>query len=126
MAKEKRSKMISVRASEEEIRRVKDLAAALIEKNPHLKEANILRELLGLVDSGLITREMRWKLSQPALEPSPLPGAARTPVAPSSLDPYELTELGYIEPAGDEQEHKPEAEPPRIRGRSNEKKKERA
>lgn len=60
--KQKRNKMLSVRASEEEIARVKRFAAELIKKNRYLKEADILRELIGLEDTGLITPEMRRRL----------------------------------------------------------------
>jgi hypothetical protein len=63
--KPKRQKMISVRASEEEIARVKTLAHELIKTNKYLKEADVLRELLSLIDTGLITKEMRRRLSHP-------------------------------------------------------------
>ncbi len=59
----KRTKMISVRASEEEIARVKLFAKGLISKYPYMKEADVLRELLSLVDTGVITEEMRRSLS---------------------------------------------------------------
>lgn len=54
--------MLSVRASEEEVARVKKFAAELIKKNRYLKEADILRELIGLEDTGIITQEMRKRL----------------------------------------------------------------
>lgn len=38
----KRTKMISFRASDEEIQRIKALSAELIEKNRYLKESDIL------------------------------------------------------------------------------------
>jgi hypothetical protein len=60
--KPKRTKMLSVRASEEEIQRVKDLAAELMEKNQYITEADVLRELIGLEDTGLITPTMRKRL----------------------------------------------------------------
>jgi predicted transcriptional regulator len=55
----KRLRMLSVRASDEEKARVKRLAAAIIKANPYVTEADVLRELIGLVDTGLITDEMR-------------------------------------------------------------------
>lgn len=58
----KRLKMVSFRASEEEVRRIKELSAELIGRNPYLKEADILRELVGLENTGIITKEMRQKL----------------------------------------------------------------
>lgn len=66
----KRIKMISVRASEEEIARVKALAAEVIKIYPYVKEADVLRELLGLIDTGIITKEMRAKLCSAPLEPT--------------------------------------------------------
>lgn len=54
--------MLSVRASEEEIGRVKKLAAELMRKHRYLKESDVIRELIGLEDTGLITNEMRKKL----------------------------------------------------------------
>jgi len=58
----KRTKMVSFRASEEEIQRLKALCAELIEQNRYLKESDILRELVGLENSGLITDATRQKL----------------------------------------------------------------
>jgi hypothetical protein len=58
----KRNKMLSVRASDEEIERVKKLAAELIRTHRYLKEADVIRELIGLEDTGLITPEMRRRL----------------------------------------------------------------
>lgn len=58
----KRTKMVSFRASEEEIQRIKALCAELIEQNRYLKESDILRELVGLENSGLITDATRRKL----------------------------------------------------------------
>jgi len=69
--KPKRNKMLSVRASEEEIARVKEFAAVLIKKNRYLTEADILRELIGLENTGLITPEMRRRL-RPAQYPEPV------------------------------------------------------
>jgi len=60
--KSKRLKMLSVRASDEEVARVKRLAAAIIKSNPYMKEADVLRELIGLENTGLITNEMRRSL----------------------------------------------------------------
>jgi predicted transcriptional regulator len=58
----KRLKMLSVRASDEEKTRVKKLAEAIIKQNPYVTEADVLRELIGLVNTGLITDEMRRSL----------------------------------------------------------------
>lgn len=65
--------MLSVRASDEEVQRVRDLAAVLINKNPYLTEADVLRELIGLEDTGLITPAMRKRLrsDHPAEEAIP-------------------------------------------------------
>jgi hypothetical protein len=65
MTKSKRLKMLSVRASEEEIGRVKELAAELMAKHRYLKEADVIRELIGFENTGLITPEMRQRLSGP-------------------------------------------------------------
>lgn len=59
----KRTKMISVRASEEEIVKVKALVRKLKTAHRYLKEADVLRELIGLENTGLITSEMRSQLS---------------------------------------------------------------
>lgn len=48
VAANKRNKMVSFRASEEEIQRIKTLSAELIKSNQYLRESDILRELVGL------------------------------------------------------------------------------
>jgi hypothetical protein len=60
--KQVRDKMISVRATPYEKRTVKAFAAEIIKTNRYLKEADVLRELIGLEDTGLITPEMRRRL----------------------------------------------------------------
>lgn len=60
----KRLKMLSVRASDEEKARVKKLAEAIIKQNPYVTEADVLRELIGLVNTGLVTDEMRRSLQE--------------------------------------------------------------
>jgi hypothetical protein len=62
--KAKRTRMLSFRANEEEIARIKEFAKGLIEKYPYMKEADVLRELVGLVDTGVITPEMRRGLRE--------------------------------------------------------------
>lgn len=59
---QKRTKMLSVRASEEEVRIVKQFAAEIRKTNRYAKEADVLRELIGLEDTGLITPTMRKRL----------------------------------------------------------------
>lgn len=59
----KRLKMVSFRASDDEIARIKLLTAELQKKHPYVKEADVLRELVGLIDTGIITIDMRKKLS---------------------------------------------------------------
>ena len=54
--------MLSFRASEDEVQRIKKLSAELIEKNRYLTEADVLRELVGLENTGLITPAMRASL----------------------------------------------------------------
>jgi hypothetical protein len=54
--------MLSFRASEEEIARVKELAAKVIEQNPFATEADVLRNLVGLDNRLKITKEMRARL----------------------------------------------------------------
>lgn len=55
--------MVSFRASDDEIARIKSLTAELQKKHPYVKEADVLRELVGLIDTGIITIDMRKRLS---------------------------------------------------------------
>lgn len=54
--------MISVRATLEEKKRVSAFAAEIIRANRYVTEADVLRELIGIEDTGLITPEMRKRL----------------------------------------------------------------
>jgi hypothetical protein len=58
----KRTKMLSVRVSDEEMARVKEVAARVKAKNRFVEEADVIRELLGLENNGLITAELRRML----------------------------------------------------------------
>lgn len=55
--------MVSVRATAEEKQRIKAFAAELRRTHRYLTEADVLRELIGLEDTGLITPAMRKMLS---------------------------------------------------------------
>lgn len=59
---EKRLKMVSFRASDDEIARIKALTADIQKRHPYVKEADVLRELVGLVDTGIITAGLRKRL----------------------------------------------------------------
>lgn len=61
----KRTRMLSFRVSDEELARVKGVAAKVKEKHRFVEEADVLRELLGLEDNGLITKELRKQLLPP-------------------------------------------------------------
>lgn len=61
----KKNKMISVRATEEEFQRVKQFAAEVISNHRYLKASDVVRELLGLENTGIITSEMRKRLLGP-------------------------------------------------------------
>lgn len=54
--------MVSVRATPEEKQRIKAFVAEIKQTNPYLTEADVLRELIGLEDTGLITAAMRKRL----------------------------------------------------------------
>jgi predicted DNA-binding protein len=98
----KRNKMLSVRASDEEIERVKMLATELIRTHRYLKEADVIRELIGLEDTGLITPEMRRRLlsqpppaniaapATPFTSPDPNTPIPTQPLPP--MDPYQSYE----------------------------------
>ena len=82
--------MLSVRVSEEELERVKALADKLIRKHRYLKEADVIRELIGLENTGLITKEMRDYLS---LSTEPLiPLEFENPVIPDGSDAPEYAD----------------------------------
>lgn len=75
--------MLSVRVSDDEIDRIKKLSLDLIQKHKYLKEADVLRELIGLEDTGLITSQMRRTLlpenkSQPGDELEVIPGSNKS------------------------------------------------
>lgn len=61
----KRMKMLSVRVSDEEIARVRGLARKIKKAHPYVKEADVIRELLGLVNTGIITSDIRRELLPP-------------------------------------------------------------
>ena len=76
--KQKRAKMLSVRASEEEWERVKNFCQRVIRHHPYMTEADVLRELIGLIDTGLITPRMRLELLDPEYSVRPLGTSAET------------------------------------------------
>jgi len=55
--------MVSVRVTVEEKQRIKAFAAELRRTHRYATEADVLRELIGLEDTGLITPAMRKRLS---------------------------------------------------------------
>lgn len=59
---EKRNKMLAVRASDEEVARFKSLVARLKKSNRYVRDSDVLRELIGFEDTGLITEAMRREL----------------------------------------------------------------
>lgn len=61
-AKPGRGKMLSVRASTEEIAAVKRLASEIRERNRYVKDADVLRELIGVTNSGIVTQADRRRL----------------------------------------------------------------
>jgi hypothetical protein len=61
----KRLKMLSVRVSEEELGRVKKVTALVKKQNKFVEEADVIRELIGLENSGIITPQMRLGLLPP-------------------------------------------------------------
>jgi len=65
---DKRVKMLSFRVSEEELARVKAVAAEVKKKNRYVQESDVLRELLGLENTGIITPKLRAKLAPPTAE----------------------------------------------------------
>lgn len=65
MDKPKLTKMLSVRVPVEDADKVKILANWLKRKSPYVKEADVIRELIGFISTGLITKEMRAWLAQP-------------------------------------------------------------
>jgi hypothetical protein len=71
----KRQLMLSVRVTEEEKKRVKKLANDLKRKHRYLKESDVLRELIGFEDTGLITAEIRKSLQSEAIQVDPIPAA---------------------------------------------------
>lgn len=68
----KRQLMLSVRVSEEEKEKVKKLANELKRTHRYLKESDVLRELIGLEDTGLITPEIRKRLRTEAVPLDPI------------------------------------------------------
>jgi len=60
---EKRLSMVSFRASAEEISRIDRLVARIRRKYTFMNKSDVLRELVGLTKSGLVTQEMRASLT---------------------------------------------------------------
>jgi hypothetical protein len=69
--KQKRKNMLSVRASDEEVERFRRFAKRVIKHHPYMTEADVLRELIGLIDTGLITPRMRLELLDPEYHVNP-------------------------------------------------------
>lgn len=60
--------MISFRLTDEELVRVDRVVASAIKRNPHLKKANIMREMIGVIDTGIITKEEREYLKDAPIQ----------------------------------------------------------
>ena len=78
-----RSVMISFRLSEEESRRVDKIIDDCIARNPHLKRANVYRELIGVIDTDLLTENDRRYL-RGEMRPFTQVSAGRLPNANTS------------------------------------------
>ena len=64
----KRDNMISFRLTDEELVRVDRVVSVVIKRNPHLRKANVMREMLGVIDTGIITSEERAYLKNAPLQ----------------------------------------------------------
>jgi hypothetical protein len=55
----KRDNMISFRLNDDELVRVDSVIGLVLRRNPHLKKANVYRELIGVIETGMITKDER-------------------------------------------------------------------
>lgn len=60
----KRDRMVSLRLTEEEFERIEGLIQKIQARQRYVKKADILRELLGVVDTGLISVEERQAIAR--------------------------------------------------------------
>jgi hypothetical protein len=89
---EKRTRMLSVRVTDEEYARVKRVCAEIKIAHRYLTDADIFRELLGLIDTGLIRPAMRRRLqAETEIDEVDITGDA--PTAPSNIKPVIDTTL---------------------------------
>ena len=70
--------MVSFRATDEELELINKLAAQVREKHPQWNKSDVLRELVGLTNSGIITREMRASLHPSKDKPTNDQGGVET------------------------------------------------
>lgn len=74
MDKPKKQKMLSVRVPPEDAEKLKTLVKKVKERNAYVTEADVIRELIGFLDTGLITTEMRIWLAQTSGDQGSLDG----------------------------------------------------
>jgi hypothetical protein len=60
--KPKRDRMVSVRLYEWEEKRLQDVSSDIMKRNSYLTQADVLRELLSIVDTGVVTKADRERL----------------------------------------------------------------
>lgn len=66
----KRDKMVSVRLNDEELERLESVVNTVLGRERYAKKADVLRELLGVMDTGMVLLTDRERLSTGGLSPS--------------------------------------------------------